>query len=274
MGPLCQWAASEVAASWDSPILPLWQPLRVKWAGDEVLHTLLRVVVVFRVMTLRRSLEHHSCTWSPTLSASPKPAKPHPSKPHPCNMPHPKNLCELFSGENLQRLKQPAYRKITLKIAILPLFYSAFLKLIQITRKIKLKTFEVKNSPKRFLGQTKTEVALQFLECWAAEVALQHWLFCNVDVFLTKSCAAKNCSATLTFRHPRLGTLPRLGLADPVHPFLGRSDFFGWFLAQIGVFSGFSRVAMHSAETENLWKQFWPPPPPILAKNMLPKYMP
>ena len=38
--------------------------------------------------------------------------------------------------------------------------------------------------------QAKTEVALQFSECCAAEVALQHWLFCNADVILTKSCAA------------------------------------------------------------------------------------
>ena len=46
----------------------------------------------------------------------------------------------------------------------------------------------------------KTEVALQFSECCAAEVALQHWLFCSADVILTKSCAAtmqhcKSCVA-------------------------------------------------------------------------------
>ena len=40
------------------------------------------------------------------------------------------------------------------------------------------------------MPQAKTEVALQFSECCAAEVALQHWLFCSVDVILTKSCAA------------------------------------------------------------------------------------
>ena len=74
----------------------------------------------------------------------------------------------------------------------------------------------------------KTEVALQFSECCAAEVALQHWLFCSADVILTKSCAAASekpqCNiekAALqesgaflplscgfqapTFRHPRLG---------------------------------------------------------------------
>ena len=40
------------------------------------------------------------------------------------------------------------------------------------------------------MPQAKTEVALQFSECCAAEVALQHWLFCSADVILTKSCAA------------------------------------------------------------------------------------
>ena len=69
---------------------------------------------------------------------------------------------------------------------------------------------------------------MQFSECCAAEVALQHWLFCSADVILTKSCAAASeklqCNiekAALqesgaflplscgfqapTFRHPRLG---------------------------------------------------------------------
>ena len=78
------------------------------------------------------------------------------------------------------------------------------------------------------MPQAKTEVALQFLECCAAEVALQLWLFCSADVILTKSCAAASeklqCNiekAALqesgaflplscglqapTFRHPRLG---------------------------------------------------------------------
>ena len=78
------------------------------------------------------------------------------------------------------------------------------------------------------MPQAKTEAALQFLECCAAEVALQHWLFCNAEVILTKSCAATSerlhCNiekAALqesgaflplfcgfqapTFRHPRFG---------------------------------------------------------------------
>ena len=80
------------------------------------------------------------------------------------------------------------------------------------------------------MPQAKTEVALQFLECCAAEVALQHSLFCSADVILTKPALqqAKNCTATLqklrcrkvalscrlqapTFRHPRLGP------AEPKH---------------------------------------------------------
>ena len=78
------------------------------------------------------------------------------------------------------------------------------------------------------MPQAKTEVALQFLECCAAEVALQHWLFCSAEVIFTKSCAATSeklhCNienAALqksgaflplscgfqapTFGHPRLG---------------------------------------------------------------------
>ena len=78
------------------------------------------------------------------------------------------------------------------------------------------------------MPQAKTEVALQFSECCAAETALQHWLFCSAEVIWTKSCAAANeklhCNiekAALqesgaflplscgfqapTFRHPRLG---------------------------------------------------------------------
>ena len=78
------------------------------------------------------------------------------------------------------------------------------------------------------MPQAKTEVALQFSECSAAETALQHRLFCNAEVFWTKRCAAANeklhCNiekAALqesgaflplfcgfqapTFRHPRLG---------------------------------------------------------------------
>ena len=78
------------------------------------------------------------------------------------------------------------------------------------------------------MPQAKTNVALQFSECCAAETALQHWLFCTAEVIWTKSCAAANeklhCNiekAALqesgaflplscgfqapTFRHPRLG---------------------------------------------------------------------
>ena len=74
----------------------------------------------------------------------------------------------------------------------------------------------------------KTEVALQSLECCAAEVALQHSLFCSAEVTWTKSCAAASeklhCNIEIaalqesgaflplscgfqapTFRHPRLG---------------------------------------------------------------------
>ena len=40
------------------------------------------------------------------------------------------------------------------------------------------------------MPQTKTEVALQFSECCAAEVALQRWLFCSANAILIKSCAA------------------------------------------------------------------------------------
>ena len=78
------------------------------------------------------------------------------------------------------------------------------------------------------MPQVKTEVALQFSECCAAETALQHLLVCSAEVIWTKSCAAANeklhCNiekAALqesgaflplscgfqppTFRHPRLG---------------------------------------------------------------------
>ena len=74
----------------------------------------------------------------------------------------------------------------------------------------------------------KTEVALQFSECCAAETALQHSRFCSADVIWTKSCAAANeklhCNIEIaalqesgaflplccgfqapTFRHPRFG---------------------------------------------------------------------
>ena len=80
------------------------------------------------------------------------------------------------------------------------------------------------------MPQAKTEVALQFSECCAAETAMQHWLFCSAEVIWTKSCAAANeklhCNIKKTalqefkwrfpaplscgfqaptFRHPRLG---------------------------------------------------------------------
>ena len=77
------------------------------------------------------------------------------------------------------------------------------------------------------MPQAKTEVALQFSECCAAEVALQHWLFCSVDVILTKSCAAASkklqCNIEkaalqesgaflpLSCRFPADFKLPRLG---------------------------------------------------------------
>ena len=74
----------------------------------------------------------------------------------------------------------------------------------------------------------KWKFALHFLECCAAEVALQHSLLCSAEVICTKSCAAASeklhCNidkAALqesgaflplscgfqapTFRHPRLG---------------------------------------------------------------------
>ena len=51
--------------------------------------------------------------------------------------------------------------------------------------------------------QAKTEVALQFSESCAAEVALQHSLFSSADIIFTKSCAAtnENCIATLRKLH-------------------------------------------------------------------------
>ena len=63
----------------------------------------------------------------------------------------------------------------------------------------------------------------QFSECCAAEVALQHWLFCSADVILTKAAlqGAKNCTATskklhckkvaLSCRFPAGFKPPRLG---------------------------------------------------------------
>ena len=73
------------------------------------------------------------------------------------------------------------------------------------------------------MPQAKTEVALQFSECCAAETALQHWLFCSAEVIWTKSCTAanENCTATskklrckkvaLSCRFPAGFKPPRLG---------------------------------------------------------------
>ena len=101
------------------------------------------------------------------------------------------------------------------------------------------------------MPQAKTEVALQFSECCAAETALQHSLFCSADVICTKSCAAANeklhCNIEIaalqesgaflplscgfqapTFRHPRFG------LADVLGPFRVRFEVLGG----VGVGSG------------------------------------
>ena len=73
------------------------------------------------------------------------------------------------------------------------------------------------------MPQAKTEVALQFSECCAAEVALQHWLFCSADVILAKSCAAasENCTATLEKLHCRKVALSCRFPADFKPPRLG-----------------------------------------------------
>ena len=91
------------------------------------------------------------------------------------------------------------------------------------------------------MPQAKTEVALQFLECYDAETALQHSLFCSADVICTKSCAAANeklhCNIEIaalqesgaflplscrfqapTFRHPRFG------LAELENPAVTRAN--------------------------------------------------
>ena len=92
----------------------------------------------------------------------------------------------------------------------------------------------------------KTEVALQFSECCAAETALQHWLFCSAEVICTKSCAAANeklhCNIAIaalqesgaflplscgfqapTFMHPRLGPAEDLAGSKVRVNSLGRS---------------------------------------------------
>ena len=93
------------------------------------------------------------------------------------------------------------------------------------------------------MPQAKTEVALQFSECCAAETALQHWFFCSAEVIWTKSCGAANeklhCNiekAALqesgaflplscgfqapTFRHPRLGPADQWGAEQESQRFL------------------------------------------------------
>ena len=83
------------------------------------------------------------------------------------------------------------------------------------------------------MPQAKTEVALQFSECCAAETALQHWLFCNAEVIWTKNCAAaktKNCTATskkLRCRKVALSCRFPCGFQAPTfrHPRFGPADF-------------------------------------------------
>ena len=112
------------------------------------------------------------------------------------------------------------------------------------------------------MPQAKTEVALQFSECCAAEVALQHWLFCSADVILTKSCAAASeklqCNiekAALqesgaflplscgfqapTFRHPRLGPAEQVGKknvrgANGTFPGVKWETSTGWLQSKYG----------------------------------------
>ena len=123
------------------------------------------------------------------------------------------------------------------------------------------------------MPHAKTEVALQFFECCAAETALQHSLFCSEDVICTKSCAAANeklhCNIEIaalqesgaflplscgfqapTFRHPRFG------LAD--HCLRRRSRgsliFFAEEIAHLGasknraIFWGAVKIAAAAAE--------------------------
>ena len=51
------------------------------------------------------------------------------------------------------------------------------------------------------MPQARTEVAVEFSECCAAEVALQHLLFCSAEAFLPLSYGFQ----APTFRPPRLG---------------------------------------------------------------------
>ena len=81
------------------------------------------------------------------------------------------------------------------------------------------------------MPQAKTEVALQFSECCAAEVLLQHWPFCNADVILTKSCTAASerlqCNIDKAALQESGAFLPlSCGLQAPTsrHPRLGPAD--------------------------------------------------
>ena len=83
--------------------------------------------------------------------------------------------------------------------------------------------------------QAKTEVALQFSECCAAETALQHWLFCSAEVIWTKSCAAANeklhCNIEKAALQESGAFLPlSCGFQAPTfrHPRFGPADLFPW----------------------------------------------
>ena len=83
------------------------------------------------------------------------------------------------------------------------------------------------------MPQVKTEVALQFLECCAAETALQHLLvFFSADVICTKSCAAtsekQHCNIEIAALQERGAFLPlSCGFQAPTfrHPRFGLADF-------------------------------------------------
>ena len=97
------------------------------------------------------------------------------------------------------------------------------------------------------MPQAKTEVALQISESCAAEVALQHLLFCSVDVIVTKSCAAASeklqrniekaalqesgafLLLSADFRLPRLGPADRIGFLVPRFSFVADLSFASYF---------------------------------------------
>ena len=113
-----------------------------------------------------------------------------------------------------------------------------------------------------WLGIAQT---LQFLACCAAEIALQHSLFCNADVICTKSCAAANeklhCNIEIaalqesgafrplscgfrapTFRHTRFRLAETIGNEN--QPEVFQTEVFPWTSAQgvrskMLVFTGF-----------------------------------